>query len=74
MLGLESIGKNLIIFGVILISIGVVLFAFGKIPWFGRLPGDVIVRREGFVFYFPVVTMIIVSIVLTIIFNLIARR
>ena len=74
MLSLESLGKYLIFFGVILIVIGAVLFAFGKIPWFRRLPGDIIVRRQGFTFYFPLVTMILVSIVLTIIFNLVARR
>ncbi|MFC1559772.1 DUF2905 domain-containing protein [Candidatus Margulisiibacteriota bacterium] len=74
MLSIESIGRSLIFFGVILIVIGALFFAFGKIPWFGRLPGDIIIKREGFTVYFPLVTMVLVSIVLTIIFNLVARR
>ena len=74
MLSVESIGRSLIFFGVLLIVLGALFFAFGKIPWFGRLPGDIIIKREGFTFYFPVVTMILVSIILTIIFNFVARR
>ena len=69
MLSLESLGRSLIFFGVVLIVLGSMFLIFGKIPWFGRLPGDVIMRREGFTFYFPVVTMILVSIILTIIFT-----
>ena len=74
MLSIESIGRSLIFFGVVLIVIGGLFFAFGKIPWFGRLPGDIIIKREGFTLYFPIVTMILVSIILTIIFNFVARR
>ena len=74
MLSLESLGRSLIFFGVILIIVGGLFFAFGKIPWFGRLPGDIIIKRENFTFYFPIITMIIVSIVLTLIFNIVAKR
>jgi hypothetical protein len=74
MLAIESIGKSLILFGIVLIVIGSLFVLFGKIPWFGRLPGDVIIKREGFTFYFPIATMVILSIFLTIIFNIIGRR
>lgn len=74
MLAIESIGRYLILFGIILIVAGSVFVLFGKIPWFGRLPGDIVIRKEGFTFYFPVVTMVLLSIILTIIFNIIGRR
>jgi len=74
MLGIESIGKSLIFFGIVLIVIGALFVVFGKVPWFGRLPGDIIIKREGFTFYFPIATMILLSILLTILFNIIGRR
>lgn len=74
MLAIESIGKSLILFGIVLIVIGSLFVLFGKIPWFGRLPGDVIIKREGFTLYFPIATMVLLSILLTIIFNIIGRR
>lgn len=74
MLAIESIGKSLILFGIILIVTGSVLVLFGKVPWFGRLPGDIIIKNEGFTFYFPLATMILLSIALTILFNIIGRR
>jgi hypothetical protein len=74
MLAIESIGKSLIFFGIVLIVIGSLFVLFGKVPWFGRLPGDIIIKREGLTVYFPVVTMILLSILLTILFNIIGRR
>lgn len=74
MLAIESIGKSLIFFGIILIVIGSLFVVFGRIPWFGRLPGDIVIRNENFTFYFPVATMILLSIVLTVLFNIIGRR
>jgi len=74
MLAIESIGRSLILFGIVLIVIGSLFVLFGKIPWFGRLPGDIIIKREGLTLYFPVVTMVLLSILLTILFNIIGRR
>ena len=73
-MAVESLGKMLILFGIVAIVIGAVFVLFGKVPWIGRLPGDIVVRRENFTFYFPVVTMLLLSIILTIIFNLIGRK
>ena len=74
MMAIESIGKSLIFFGIVLIVIGSLFVLFGKVPWFGRLPGDIIIKREGLTVYFPVATMILLSILLTILFNIIGRR
>jgi hypothetical protein len=65
-----SIGKILIIFGIVLVVIGVILILGDKIPWIGRLPGDILIKRERFTFYFPLMTSIIISILLTLLFAL----
>ena len=74
MMAIESIGKSLIFFGIVLIVIGSLFVLFGKVPWFGRLPGDIIIKREGLTVYFPVATMVLLSLLLTILFNIIGRR
>lgn len=61
-------GKILIITGIILIIAGILfLMMQGKTGWFGNLPGDIKVEKPNFTFYFPVVTMILVSIILSLI-------
>jgi hypothetical protein len=70
----SGLGKILVIRGTALFVVGL-LFMFGdKIPFLGRLPGDIFIQRKGFNFYFPVVTCIVVSVLLTIILNIISRR
>jgi hypothetical protein len=64
---LIGIGIALIVFG-LLFSLG------GKLPWFGRLPGDIRVEREHFRFYFPVATCLFISVVLTLLFWLLRKR
>jgi hypothetical protein len=64
------LGKMLILLGVFAIAIGVLLLIGEKIPWVGKLPGDIIVKRKNFSFYFPITTSIIISIILTLLFNL----
>ncbi|HJY64266.1 MAG TPA: DUF2905 domain-containing protein [Ignavibacteria bacterium] len=68
---MQSLGKYLIIFGAVIIIVGVILTFFPKINFFGHMPGDIIIKRENFSFYFPIVTSILLSIVLTLIFWLI---
>lgn len=64
-------GKWIIAAGVIIVIIGVLIYFFyDKLNWLGKLPGDIRIERENFRFYFPVVTMIIISIVLTILINI----
>lgn len=72
--GYDGLAKALIILGGILVAAGILLWVGGH--WFnlGRLPGDVYIRREGYSVYFPLATSILVSLILTLILNLIFRR
>jgi hypothetical protein len=65
-----SLGKILIILGIVLVVFGVILILGDKIPWIGRLPGDIYIKRDRFTFYFPLMTSIIISILLTLLFAL----
>jgi len=68
-------GKVLILIGLALLVIGALLHWYPNLfSWFGRLPGDIRVERESGGFYFPIVSMLIVSIALTILVNLFFRR
>jgi hypothetical protein len=68
MLGFGPLGKLLILLGVFIILVGLFLVIGEKIPWIGRLPGDIVIRRKNFTFYFPIVTSILISIILTLFF------
>ena len=70
---MEGLGKILLIAGAIIIVIGLVLIFAPNIPYLGKLPGDIIIKKDGGSFYFPIVTGILISIVLTIIINVILR-
>lgn len=72
--GIQYIGKFLIIFGIIIVAVGVLLLISGKIPWIGRLPGDIMIHKKNFTFYFPLATSILISVVLTFLFWIISRR
>ena len=68
------IGRYLIIVGFLIIIAGVIIMFFTRIPYIGRLPGDIYIRRDKFTFYFPLATSIIVSVILSLIFYLIGRK
>lgn len=72
--GMDSLGKMLILFGVVLALLGGLLLLAGKIPFLGRLPGDIVIRRQNWSFYFPLTTSIVISILLTLLFSLFSRR
>ena len=74
MLGFGPLGKMLILLGVCIILIGFLLVIGEKIPWIGRLPGDIIIRKKNFTFYFPIVTSILISIILTLLFTLFRKK
>ena len=69
----EVLGRTLIVLGGLFLLLGIVLMVAGRLPFFGRLPGDLVIRRDGLTIFFPLVTMIVVSIVGTIILNLVVR-
>ncbi len=73
MFGLSALGKILILLGVFLLLVGVLLLLGDKIPWIGRLPGDILIKREKFTFYFPITTSILISILLTLLLTLFRR-
>jgi hypothetical protein len=73
-MALEPLGRLLIYIGVILVLIGAFFLVVAKVPWFGRLPGDIVYRREGLVVYIPLATMILVSLILTLLLNIVWRR
>lgn len=70
----QELGRGLIVLGILLIITGGLFLLTGKIPWLGRLPGDIIIERKNFSFYFPLATSLIVSIVLSLLFWFFARR
>jgi hypothetical protein len=66
-------GRTLMIVGGVLLVVGA-LFSFGgRLPWLGRLPGDIVIEREHFRFYFPLATSIVISIVLSLLAALFRR-
>jgi hypothetical protein len=70
MFGMGPLGKMLILLGVFIILVGVLLLVGDKLPWIGKLPGDILIKKEKFTFYFPITTSILISIILTLLFTL----
>jgi hypothetical protein len=71
---MTDIGRLLIAFGLVIALVGVILLLAGRLPWLGRLPGDIHIQRGNWTFYVPLATSLIVSIALTLIFWVIGRR
>jgi len=73
MTGFEGIGRILLILGIIVVVLGAVLAFGGRIPFLGKLPGDIVIKKDGVIFYFPIVTFLLISAGLTLIINLVLR-
>ncbi len=71
MTNLSSLGRALVLMGIALVVLGLALS--GKLPFLGRLPGDIRIARDGFVFYFPIATMLVLSALLSLILALLRR-
>ena len=69
----QPLGRALVFFGVILTVGGVVLLLAPKIPWLGRLPGDILIQRERFAFYFPLTSCLLASVLISVVLWLIGR-
>ncbi len=67
---LNDMGRLLLLIGIFMVIAGLVLIFLPKLPFIGRLPGDFVIKRGNFTFYFPLATSIILSIILTIIFSI----
>jgi hypothetical protein len=70
---MAPIGKTLVFAGIAIVVVGLVLWGFSSVPYVGKLPGDLYVRRGNFTFYFPIATSILISIIATIVFSLMRR-
>ena len=70
---IESIGKLLLVFGGVLVLVGILLVVFGKVPYVGRLPGDILLNKGNFRFYAPLMTMILLSLLLSLVANVLLR-
>jgi DUF2905 family protein len=69
-----DLGRILVVVGLVVIAVGVVMMALPRIPWLGRLPGDINIERDGFSVHVPLVTCLVISLVATLILNLFFRR
>ncbi len=72
--GFGGLGKVLILSGIMLIIIGVVLIALHKIPFLGKLPGDIYISKKNVTFYFPLATSLLISLILSFILWLWSKR
>ena len=73
---IQHTGKLLIILGIIIAAVGglLLLCKNSGIPFIGKLPGDIVIEKKNFIFYFPIATSILLSIILTMIFYFISRK
>lgn len=71
---MSDLGRALIIVGLVLAAAGVALTYASRVPWLGRLPGDVQIQRGSWTFYFPLATSVLLSLALTLILWLVGRR
>jgi len=69
-----QIAKLLVMIGIFLILLGGIIFLFNRIPYLGKLPGDIYIKRDNFVFYFPLATCIILSILFSLVLTFVFRR
>jgi hypothetical protein len=68
-----DLGKALILIGAVILAVGVVFLMIGRVPWIGRLPGDIVLRRDDFVFVFPLTSCLLVSALLSLVLYLFRR-
>ncbi|MCM8779573.1 MAG: DUF2905 domain-containing protein [Candidatus Omnitrophica bacterium] len=71
---LSFIGKILILFGSVIVIAGVLFVFMHKIPFLGKLPGDIYIERKNFTFYFPIATSIVISIILSFIIRIFLHK
>jgi len=71
---MASLGRTVIVLGLVLVAVGLLLSVLPRVPWLGRLPGDIHIEREHFSLHVPLVTCLVVSVVATLILNLLFRK
>ena len=71
---LDDLGRTLVVMGIALAVLGGILLLVGTVPGLGRLPGDISIERGNFRIYAPIATCLLLSLLLTIVLNIVARR
>ncbi|MEW6075613.1 MAG: DUF2905 domain-containing protein [Candidatus Omnitrophota bacterium] len=71
---MQEIAKTLIVFGVILLIAGFLIGLIGRVPFLGKLPGDIYIQKKNFSFYFPLATSLLLSILISLILRIWPRR
>ena len=74
MSGYSGFGKLLMFLGLIFFILGMLFVFLGKIPWLGRLPGDIIIKKKNFTFYFPLATSLLISLLLSLLLWFLSRK
>ncbi|MBF0457207.1 MAG: DUF2905 domain-containing protein [Nitrospirae bacterium] len=71
---MEHLGKSLVFIGIAIAVAGAALMFFNKLPFSGRLPGDIVIHKKNFTFYFPLATSLILSIIFSLVLYLLRRK
>jgi len=70
---LKTLGNVLIVSGILIVILGIILKLSGKFKWIGKLPGDIVIQKGNFTFYFPLVTCLLASLILSLLLYLIFK-
>jgi hypothetical protein len=73
-MALGDLGRTLVLLGLLLTAAGLIMWLLGALPFVGRLPGDISIERGNFRLYAPIATCLLISLILTVMLNLFARR
>ncbi|MFN3813356.1 MAG: DUF2905 domain-containing protein [Aquificaceae bacterium] len=72
---MEQFGKLLLLTGFVLVVLGILMMVFPRLPLgIGKLPGDIVIKKDNFILYFPIVTSILFSLILTLLVNLFFKK
>ncbi|KJJ84077.1 membrane protein [Candidatus Omnitrophus magneticus] len=71
---MQILGKYFILIGIFFIGAGIFFLLGGKITWLGRLPGDIMIKKESFSFYFPFTSCLLVSVIITILLKIFFKK
>ena len=71
MSGFEGIGRVILIVGILMVVLGLIIIFGTRVPLLGKLPGDILIKKDSFTLYFPVATLLLLSVVLTLVINFI---
>lgn len=71
---MEHLGKILIVFGLLIAILGVGMLLIGKLPYIGKLPGDIVIKKDNFTFYFPLASSILISVILSLVLWLFSKK